>query len=689
MTSDGKKDGGTTGGRKHRAVKPVTIDLKATEVEKDTAKAKAPDDKAAKTEAPAAKAEPETKAEAPAAKAEPDAASKPDPKAGAKPAEKPAEPAAAKPAAAKPAAAKPDAAKTTSAKTEAAQPKPEKPEPAKPTEARSVFGGGPAPVKADQEKSTFRVVISAIVGGGIALAIYFAVETAGMLPFGPTARLAELRGDLDRAAARIAELDQRQGESVGTAQLASVESRVAAIEAAAQADRDALGPISLADRLTAIETGIGEGRNGVEAVRGELQALSARLSEIAGSGIAAIESRIDNVAAAAAGDISAARDAAASQAERIAALIDEITTVRERLTSGAAGAEIAIATVKDELAGLSTRLEAALATAETATNRATAALSAAETAAASAAAETQFRSAFETFAAETRIALAAVAPLRNDIARLDLAGWGERFAMVEESLRGLAGQVATLETGADDLTAEVSSLRQLPETVNADLAAVRAEIGAAIEAVKTDLSAARAATDSTMAALDQRLAAAETASRHSATWTRSAAVIAVSALQNAAAGSKPFAGELSAVAEIAGTSEPVEALRPYAESGVATMADLAAKMAEMTAAWQARETGDAGGDILSQLWGSARDVVRIRPVGAVDGKAADAVLSRIKAALAAGDLTAALAEWEKLPEAAKSAFAEWHEAADARARTDRLVAATAQNVLSSPEARTQ
>ncbi|MCC2110442.1 MAG: hypothetical protein KDJ16_00235, partial [Hyphomicrobiales bacterium] len=381
MTTDGKNDGGTKGPRKRRAVKPVTIDLKATEVEADAAKAKAPEEKTAK-------------ADAPASKSEPGAAPKPEPKAA-----------------------------------EAAQKPSAKPAPTKPAGGR-----GPAAVRADQETSTFPIVIAAIVGAGLALAIYFAVETTGMLPFGPTARVTELRGALDRAEARITALDRRQNEAdnVGADQLASVESRVATLEAEANAGRDALGPVGLVGRLTALENGIGEGRDGVETLRRDLEALSARLEAIADADVAATEagdasaeSALDTArqeSAQLAGRIAALEErvaAAASQADQLAALAGEVGTIRERLTNGAAGAEVAIATVKDELAAVSTKLEAAQIAANTATDRATAAIGAAENAAARAATDAQLRATFEAFAADTRVALAALAPLRAEIAKLN------------------------------------------------------------------------------------------------------------------------------------------------------------------------------------------------------------------------------------------------------------------------------
>ncbi len=57
-------------------------------------------------------------------------------------------------------------------------------------------------------------------------------------------------------------------------------------------------------------------------------------------------------------------------------------------------------------------------------------------------------------------------------------------------------------------------------------------------------------------------------------------------------------------------------------------------------------------EYLDRLWASASGVlVEARPVGMVEGEGADAISARIEAHLNAGDLSAAIAEWEKLPDA--------------------------------------
>jgi hypothetical protein len=65
-----------------------------------------------------------------------------------------------------------------------------------------------------------------------------------------------------------------------------------------------------------------------------------------------------------------------------------------------------------------------------------------------------------------------------------------------------------------------------------------------------------------------------------------------------------------------------------------------------------------------------------------DGDSADAVLSRVEAAVSAGRLNEALTELEALPDSARAALADWEAAAKARAAALSAAEALAQSLNS-------
>ena len=70
-----------------------------------------------------------------------------------------------------------------------------------------------------------------------------------------------------------------------------------------------------------------------------------------------------------------------------------------------------------------------------------------------------------------------------------------------------------------------------------------------------------------------------------------------------------------------------------------------------------RPSPDAG--MVDRLLFHAKSLVSVRPAGPVTGDSAEAVVSRMQAKVAAGDLAGALKEREALPAAAKEASMEW------------------------------
>ena len=86
--------------------------------------------------------------------------------------------------------------------------------------------------------------------------------------------------------------------------------------------------------------------------------------------------------------------------------------------------------------------------------------------------------------------------------------------------------------------------------------------------------------------------------------------------------------------------------------------------------------------MLDRLAASAMSVVKVRPVGNVEGEGPDAIVARMEVKLQNGDLKGAALEWESLPEAARKASEAFKTKLDARIRVEELVGSTLNRAVS-------
>lgn len=209
---------------------------------------------------------------------------------------------------------------------------------------------------------------------------------------------------------------------------------------------------------------------------------------------------------------------------------------------------------------------------------------------------------------------------------------------------------------------------------------LQAEADERLAALETRVEAieAGAGQDDELAArmdgLEQELAAVRTEMGERADEPRAALVIAASALKMAIDRGNGFQSELETYASLAPDAESVASLGAFAEAGVPTrsaiLADLPAAADRMVAAGRAR---DEGADFLGNLWQSARDLVAVRPIGAIEGDSTEAIVARLEAAVREGEYGTALSEYEALPAAAQSAGADYMEGVRARHEVDGLM----------------
>lgn len=269
---------------------------------------------------------------------------------------------------------------------------------------------------------------------------------------------------------------------------------------------------------------------------------------------------------------------------------------------------------------------------------------------------------------------AEIAGLKAEVARLAAqpapdASLADRLATLEaavpapvdlspltERLAALESRLTTIETlptdGAAASPAALAAQAQALQALQAEVAALKSGAGSGQSAL-ADQAEARL---KEVAAQAEALKA-ETQALGAAARAQTALGLVMAAMDSGA----PFASVLADLGEVP------EALTTQAASGVPTLQALRDSFPEAARlALEASLRADMGATWAERIGSFLKSQTGARSLTAREGSDPDAVLSRAEAALAAGDLTAALTELDAMPEAGKSALADWRARAEAR-----------------------
>lgn len=250
---------------------------------------------------------------------------------------------------------------------------------------------------------------------------------------------------------------------------------------------------------------------------------------------------------------------------------------------------------------------------------------------------------------------ASVAALKDGTAQ----GGGDAVQVLDQKIAALQAVVSTLQQGG--------ASQQVIDTINQKLAAVEAAVTAASDAAK--------AGEARIATLEQSVASLSDQVAGQAAQPKVALAIAAAALKSAIERGGTFTGEVETFAAIAPNSPELPALREIAAKGVPSRAELAEGMEEAANAMiAAAETLPDDAGFWDKLWASAESMVKVRPIGAVEGETVPAKVARMEVAVKAGDFAKAAAEYDTLPEAAKAAGQAFADRIKARISAEDLVA---------------
>jgi len=218
-------------------------------------------------------------------------------------------------------------------------------------------------------------------------------------------------------------------------------------------------------------------------------------------------------------------------------------------------------------------------------------------------------------------------------------------------------RVNALEGSVGTLTTAVADLRRRLDEIGAPPAGVTAMPPVDLESLTTRVAALEEAAKAVQAALARpAVPEPDQAARLAA---------AVMALRAAAESGAPYAAELAAVRGVAPGNPRLAALEPFAASGLPSLAALGTELAGLVPKAPPRaEPARQEGGWMERLQSTFSRLVRVRP--ADDAAPAAGVYAPVQAAVARGDIAAALAAAQGLPEAQRAPIEPWIKKAQAR-----------------------
>ncbi|MGG7516971.1 COG4223 family protein [Allorhizobium undicola] len=250
---------------------------------------------------------------------------------------------------------------------------------------------------------------------------------------------------------------------------------------------------------------------------------------------------------------------------------------------------------------------------------------------------------------------AEVQSLKAELARQ--AGAKSDLSSVEERLKRLESAATPADVQAmNDVQAKIAAANQALDSLRSEttgrlqsLTQSQTDLGTRIETIENKLNRPRD---------DIEVARA----------------IAASALKTAVDRGGPFLAEMTTLKGIVPEEPALPTLEKYATTGVASRTELLRRFAEsadhiLAAINQPAESAN----IAERLWASAASVVKVRPVGNVEGASPYAIVARIEDKIRNGDLKGAASEWESLPEAGRSASGDFKKQLDERIAVEAAV----------------
>ena len=260
----------------------------------------------------------------------------------------------------------------------------------------------------------------------------------------------------------------------------------------------------------------------------------------------------------------------------------------------------------------------------------------------------------------------------------DIAGLKEELGRIKTALESGddAAAVTVLGDRLNALEQKVAATGHGPADGNGQARRLN-ELASRVDGIGQSLTAVRDGSEASKSSIErlggQIAALADRVDQQEAN-PEVARAIAAAALKSAIDRGLPFITELETYASVDPGNPDVDALRDLAASGVPSRSAIAAETGSAVDAMiAAMSLMDEDAGILERLLASAQSLIRVRPIGMVEGGAPAAILARMEVAINNDDYAAALEEYRSLPDLAKPAGKAFADKVEARARADELV----------------
>ncbi|MGA6115122.1 MULTISPECIES: COG4223 family protein [Agrobacterium] len=257
---------------------------------------------------------------------------------------------------------------------------------------------------------------------------------------------------------------------------------------------------------------------------------------------------------------------------------------------------------------------------------------------------------------------------------------GEEIAALKTDLGNLRQQLANAPA------ADTSALEQRIATLEGAKGEAPQVDGLSekITALESALQSERSAQATATAELTRRLADAEAKINEPRDDIEVARAIASAALKAAIDRGGPFLTELDTLSRVTSDDPAIASLQSFAATGVPSRSELMQKFPDVANAMlSAINQPDPNQGIMERLTESAFSLVKVRPVGNIEGETPEAMIARMENKLRNGDLQGAALEWNGLPDAARTVSADYKKSLDARIEVENLVGGTLNRAITS------
>lgn len=258
----------------------------------------------------------------------------------------------------------------------------------------------------------------------------------------------------------------------------------------------------------------------------------------------------------------------------------------------------------------------------------------------------------------------------------------DEIAALKTDLGSLRQQLANVPASTGDTSALEQRIATL-ESTKGEAPQVDA-LSEKIATLESTLQSERSAQASATAELTRRLTDAETKINEPRDDIEVARAIASAGLKAAIDRGGPFLTELDTLSKVIPDDPAIASLQSFAATGVPSRSELMQKFPDVANAMlSAINQPDPNQGIVERLTESAFSLVKVRPVGNIEGETPDAMIARMENKLRNGDLQGAALEWNGLPEAARTASADYKKSLDARIEVENLVGGTLNRAITS------